>query len=82
MQVFALLISMPRFKSINFYQERPKFKLFLHQNTKFFSAGGLPPDPVPPAAGSPLPEPQPPKQSSPLQISGNAPDCVYVFFLM
>ena len=35
--MFALPISMPRFKSINFYQSRPKSKLFL-QYAKIFDA--------------------------------------------
>ena len=46
--VFALLISvppefslMPRFKSIIFYQNKPKIKLFL-QKIKFFECWGLP----------------------------------------
>ena len=34
---------MPRFKSINFYQNRPKFKLVLPKNTKFLSVGGYVP---------------------------------------
>ena len=33
---FALLISMPRFKSITFYQNRSKIKLFLPNNIKNF----------------------------------------------
>ena len=37
---FALLISMPSFNSNNFYQNRPKIKLFLLKNTKFWSARG------------------------------------------
>ena len=57
--VLALLISLPRFNSINFYQCKPKFKLFKTiQN--FRALGVLPPDPL----NSPLP----------LQISGYAPD--------
>ena len=32
--VFALLISMPRFKSINFCQNRPKIKILLQKNCK------------------------------------------------
>ena len=38
--IFALLIAMPRFNSINFYQKRPKIKLFLPKSTKFLGAGG------------------------------------------
>ena len=49
---FALPISLPRFKSIIFYQYSPKIKLFLKKNAKFSSAGGSAPQtPVPPAAG-------------------------------
>ena len=39
--MFALPISMPRFKNINFYQNRPKIKLFLQKNAKFFVFCGL-----------------------------------------
>ena len=39
--MFALLISMPRFKSIIFYQNSPKIELFLKKNAKFSSVGGL-----------------------------------------
>ena len=42
---FALPISMPRFKSIIFYQYSPKIKLFLKKNAKFSSAGGSAPRP-------------------------------------
>ena len=51
--VFALLISMPHFKSINFYQNRPKIRIFLRKSTKFSSAGGSTPRfSCPPAARS------------------------------
>ena len=43
--VFALLISMPCFVSINFYQNKLKIKLFLQNNTNFSSAGGSAPKP-------------------------------------
>ena len=43
--VFALLISMPCFESINFYQNKFKIELFLQNNTKFLSAGGSAPRP-------------------------------------
>ena len=43
--VLALPISMPCFKSINFYQNKLKIKLFLQNNTNFFSSGGLCPKP-------------------------------------
>ena len=36
---------MPRFKSIIFYQNSPKIKLFLKKNAKVSSAGAPPPDP-------------------------------------
>ena len=36
---------MPRFKSIIFYQNSPKIKLFSKKNAKFLSAGGSAPDP-------------------------------------
>ena len=41
--MFALPISMPRFKSIIFYQNKPKIKLFLQKNAKFSSAGASAP---------------------------------------
>ena len=49
--VFALLIFMPRFNSINFYQNRPKTELFLPKKYKNFESLGLHPqtsDTVPP----------------------------------
>ena len=39
--VFAVLISMPRFKSNNFYQTRPKIKLLLQKNCTIFECWGL-----------------------------------------
>ena len=61
---------MPRFKSLIFYQNSSKIKLFLQKKAKFSSAGGstptlpclrrlgaLPPDPQPPAAGGFAPDP-------------------------
>ena len=44
--MFALPISMPRFKSIIFYQNSPKIKLFWQKNAKILSAalGAPPPD--------------------------------------
>ena len=42
--VFSLLISMPRFESVNFCQNKLKIKLFLLNNRKFLSAGAPPPD--------------------------------------
>ena len=40
---FALPISMPRFKSIIFYQYSPKIKLFLKKKCKIFKRWGLRP---------------------------------------
>ena len=49
---FALPISMPRFKSITFYQNIPKIKLLLQKNAKSLVCWGLRPQtPVPSAAG-------------------------------
>ena len=42
---FALPISMPRFKSIIFYQYSPKIKLFLKKMQNFQALGAPPPDP-------------------------------------
>ena len=39
--MFALLISMARFKSISFHQNSPKIKIFLQKNAKFSSVGGF-----------------------------------------
>ena len=39
--VFALLISMPRVETINFYQNKPKFKLFLQKKLHNFLALGV-----------------------------------------
>ena len=56
---------MPRFKSINFYQNRPKIELFLQKTTKLLSAGL---------------RPQTTKTAPALlQISGYAPESNYVF---
>ena len=44
--MFALPISMPRFKSINFYQNIPKIKLFLQKIAKFFMCWRLRPRPL------------------------------------
>ena len=43
--MFALPIFMPPFRSIFFYQNSPKIKLFLPKNAKFLSAGGSAPIP-------------------------------------
>ena len=43
--VFALLVSMSCFESINFYQNKLKIKLFLQNNINFLIAGGSTPRP-------------------------------------
>ena len=43
---FAMLIFMPRFKSITFYQNRPKIKLFLQKKQQNFKT----PETAPPTA--------------------------------
>ena len=68
--VFTLLICMPRFNSIKFYQNRPKIKLVFVKNRQNFRAlGALPLDP----RNSP---------PFPLQISGYAPESNHVFALL
>ena len=42
---FVLPISMPRFKSIFFYQNSPKIKLVLQKKENFQALGTPPPDP-------------------------------------
>ena len=42
---FALLIFMPRFDSINFYQNRPRIRLFFHKTQNFRAQGAPPPEP-------------------------------------
>ena len=42
--MFPLPISMPHFKSMNFYQNISKIKLFLQKTANFFCAGGSTPD--------------------------------------
>ena len=50
---------MPRFKSIIFYYNSPKIKLFLQKNAKFWSAGGSSPTPsCLRRLGAPPPDPQ------------------------
>ena len=44
--VLALLIFIPCFESINFYQNKLKIKLFLQNNTNFLSSGGYAPKPL------------------------------------
>ena len=63
---------MPCFKSIIFYQNCPKIKLFLKKKCKIFKPWGLRSQtPVPPAAG--VSAPRPPKQSPQLRICGYVP---------
>ena len=62
--MFAQLISMPRFKSIIFYQNSPKIKLFMQKNAKFSSVVGS--APRLPAAGGLAPRP-------PMAFGGSAP---------
>ena len=46
--MFALPISMPRFKSINFYQKKPKIKLFSEKKMQnFWALGAQTPEPFP-----------------------------------
>ena len=78
--MFALLISMPRFESINFYQNIPKIKLFLQKNENFLVCWGLRSQtPCLQELGASPPDPQ---NIPPLRISDYAPDvfvcCFYV----
>ena len=72
---------MPRFNSINFYQNWPKIKLFLPKKYKMFERWELRPQfPVPPVVEGLAPTPQMPPATAgpctptPLQISCYAPD--------
>ena len=49
---------MPRFNSINFYQNRHKIKLFLRQKRKIFLRWGLRPQTSVPPAGTLPPDPR------------------------
>ena len=83
--MFALPISMPRFKCINFGQNSPKVKLFL-QTQKFQALGAPPPDPPASGGWGLCPQtpnglrrlgaktPDPKTQPTPLPISGYAPE--------
>ena len=72
-----MLIFMPHFSSINFYQNRPKFKLFLPKKYEIFERWGLRPHiPVPQFAGGFAP--RPPKQSQSANYWLNAPENRYV----
>ena len=57
--MYTLPISTPRFKSIIFYQNIPKIKIFLQKIANFSSAGGS--------------ASRPPNTASPLRIPGYAP---------
>ena len=77
--VFALLIFMPPefslkpdFKSINFYQNKAKIKLFLQKKKNFFLRACHPDPQWYPADRAKFPDPR--KSPSPLQISGYSPD--------
>ena len=63
--MFALPISMLRFKSIIFYQNSPRIKLLLQKNAKFFSAGGSAPKTLVPLAAGDF-APRPPKHPPPI----------------
>ena len=63
----------PDFKSINFYQNKAKIKLFLQKKNFFFERWGSAPRPQwYPADKAELPDPR--KSPSQLQISGYSPD--------
>ena len=56
--MFAIPISMQRFKSIIFYQNIPKLSYFCKKKSKVFCVlRAPPPNPVPPAAGGFAPRP-------------------------
>ena len=69
--MFALPISMPRFKRIIFYQNSPKIKVFLQKMQNFRALGAPPTDPR--ASGVWGLRPKPPISSSSLRISRYAP---------
>ena len=60
---------MPRLKSINFYQNKPKIKLFLQKNKKFQVT----------SIRAPKPQIQP---LHPLQVSGYVPDARRVLLIL
>ena len=64
----------PDFKSINFYQNKAKIKLFLQKKINFFERWGLRTQTPQwyPAERAELPDPR--KSPSPLQISGYSSD--------
>ena len=79
---------MPRFKSIIFYQNSPKIKLFLKKNAKFLSAGNF--APRPPCLRRLGALPPDPHTQPPLRISAYVPGnfvlfvviCVFVGFVL
>ena len=82
--VFALLIStpteffqMPRLKSIHFYQNKPRIKLFLQNKINFFEFRGLRPTM---ASGGALTPPN--TALTPLPISGYVPDIKRVLLIL
>ena len=56
--VFAMLISMPRFKCINFYENSPKIMLFFPKKYKKFERLAPPPDLQLSVAGGFVPDSQ------------------------
>ena len=82
--MIALPISMPRFKSIIFYQNRPKIKLFLQKMQSFRALGASPPDPRASGvwAGGFAPHPQPPTAAynslGLLNLPNHAPHCEFL----
>ena len=84
--VFALLISMPpefsvmpRLKSINFYQNKPKIKLFLQKNKLFRVLGAVPPGPQWLPAELPDPRTQPLPQCRFLVAHPNTKSVLLIF---
>ena len=77
--MFALPISIPRYKSIFFYLNSPKIKLFLQKNAKLSSAGGS--DPKPQCLRRLVALPQTLKTAPSLQISGDRQQDVKGFIL-
>ena len=76
--MFALPISKPRFKSIKFYQNIPKIKLFLQKNAYFFGWLGLRPKTVPPEAGDLPPDPHPPAAGGFAQAPKTSSHCEFL----
>ena len=79
--IFCTANFMPRINSIDFYQNRPKIKLFCQKNKNFSKAGGSAPTHYASGGWGPCPRPQlppvvggsaprPPQRPPPLQIFG------------